>query len=139
MITAVPGVSIPVDGTVWRDLEGRVSFLVQILAVLGFDCSRINGVFGESEPSRCHDGYRGSYKPDCVQQLVLDVRVHNEPARGVDPRAGLLVSSLRQREHRERSAKRGVVAKGSIATDGAEARGVHVSLAGLQCTACRCT
>src|SRR5258706_5974113 len=58
---------------------------------------------------------------------------------GSTRRDDLLVSSLRQREHRERSAKRGVVAKGSIATDGAEARGVHVSLGGLQCTACRCT
>src|SRR5258707_13596257 len=58
---------------------------------------------------------------------------------GSTRRDDLLVSSLRQREHRERSAKRGVVAKGSIATDGAEARGVHVSLGGLQCTAFLCT
>src|SRR6266404_4571233 len=58
---------------------------------------------------------------------------------GSTRRDDLLVSSLRQREHRERSAKRGVVAKGSIATDGAKARGVHVPLGGLQCTAYRCT
>src|ERR1700704_1138915 len=97
VIAAVPGIRIPVDGTIGRDFKGRIAFLVQILAVLGFDWSRINAVFGESEPSRCHEGYRGSYKPDCVQEIVLDVRVHNEPARGVDPRAATIcwVSSLR--------------------------------------------
>src|SRR4051794_35983802 len=75
MIAAVPGISITIHSPRGGDLVRRICLLVQILAVLGFDWCRINGVFGESEPSRCHEGYRGSYKPDCAQDLVLDVRL----------------------------------------------------------------
>jgi hypothetical protein len=89
MVTAVPGIGIPVDGAIGRDLERCIAVLVQILAVLGFDCSRINGVFGESEPSRCHEGYRGSYKPDCAQELVLDASA-DMPTRREVPRDGTI-------------------------------------------------
>ena len=37
VIAAVPGIRIPVDGTIGRDFKGRIAFLVQILAVLGFN------------------------------------------------------------------------------------------------------
>ena len=51
----------------------------------------------------------------------------NVPARGNVPRAETIYRSvctlLRQREHRERSAERGAVAKGRIAAHCAEARG----------------
>ena len=47
VITAIYGIGIPIDGTIGRDFEGRVAFLVLILAVIGFDCGRIDWVFGE--------------------------------------------------------------------------------------------
>src|ERR1700752_732075 len=61
--------------------------------------------------------------------------------RRMDSSAGRtrLTGSLRQSEHRERSAERGVVAKGSVTADGAKTGGVHVPLGGFQCTAHRCT
>ena len=49
------------------------------------------------------------------------------------------INSLRQSEHRERSAERGIVAKASVTADGAETGGVHVPRGGFQCTAYSCT
>src|ERR1700737_3356280 len=44
-----------------------------------------------------------------------------EPAHGTIPRAGTRVGSLRQCEHRESSAERGIIAQRCVTTDGAEA------------------
>src|SRR5258708_40344140 len=74
MITAVPRISIPIDRAIGRDFECRVALLVQILAVLGFDRRRVDGLFGESEPFTCHECNRNSHKPDCAQDFVLGVR-----------------------------------------------------------------
>src|SRR5712664_4395269 len=71
------------------------------------------------------------------------------PRRSMAERAGAWNSStrrydgpirlLRQREHREVAAERRIVAQRRVATDGAEAGGVHVPLGGFQCAARRCT
>src|SRR6267154_3164127 len=94
VIAAVAGIGIPVDGTIGRDLESRIALLVQILAAVGFDCSRIDGVFGDSHPSRCHEDHRGNHKPvlmqsDCPRRSMTDV-----PARGATPRAGTISDQL---------------------------------------------
>src|SRR5258708_20054763 len=79
MITAVPRISIPIDRAIGRNFECRVALLVQILAVLGFDRCRVDGLFGESEPFTCHECNRDSHKPNYAQDLVLAVR-YRSPA-----------------------------------------------------------
>src|ERR1700730_12447002 len=61
------------------------------------------------KPSSCHEGYRGSYKPDCTQEFVLDVRV--QTCRRVEKfhATARLIGSLRQREHRECPAERSII------------------------------
>src|SRR3979409_148464 len=100
---AVSVIGVPVDCPIGCGLERRTALLVQILAILGFNRGWIDRVFGESEPSRCHAGYRGNHQPVLVQS--------NCPWAFDDRRSGtwsnstrrniVLISSLRQREHRE--------------------------------------
>src|SRR3954463_6818467 len=82
MIAAVTGVSVPVHRSIGRDLEGRVSVLVEIFTVLGFDGRGIGRVLGTGNSSGCQEDDRGSHKPDCTQELVPRHSVAVEPAHG---------------------------------------------------------
>src|SRR3981081_3148110 len=88
VIGAVSGIGVPGDRPIGCDLERWAALLVQILAVLGFNRGWIDRVFGESEPSRCHEGYRGNHEPVPVQSIVLGRSMTDVPARGATPRAG---------------------------------------------------
>src|SRR3954454_24079710 len=71
MVAAVSRICIPVDGAVGGDLEGGIAFFIQVLAIVGFDCCRIDGVFGRSHPSGCHERARDSHKPDFTKRVIL--------------------------------------------------------------------
>src|SRR5947209_3121585 len=74
MIAAVPGIGVPVHGAVGSDLEGRVSLLVEIFTVLGFDGGRIDRVCGEGDTSGCQEDHHGNHQPDHTQEAVLEIR-----------------------------------------------------------------
>src|SRR3954466_11932123 len=94
VIAAEPGVGVPIHGAVGCDIEGRVALLVEVLAVLGFDGGRIDRVFSEGNSSRYHENHRGTRKPDCTQELVLDIRRAGAPAHGATPSAGARLARL---------------------------------------------
>ena len=79
VIAAVAGIGVPVDCPVGRDLEGRISFLVEILAILGLDGGRI--VRSVDNRSRRHKHESGCNKPNDTQELILEFDL-DQPARG---------------------------------------------------------
>ena len=79
VIATVPGISVPIDRPVSRDVEGRVSFLVEIFAILGLDGLGI--VRCESNFSRRHKHESGHNQPDYTQEPILGFGL-DQPARG---------------------------------------------------------
>src|SRR5438445_10199367 len=101
VIAAVSGIGVPVDRPVGPDLEGRISFLVEILAILGLDGGRIVRSVGNR--SRRHQHESGYNQPNSTQELILDIRCRSTGAWN-EPRAGPAGPALlRQREHGARA------------------------------------
>src|SRR6185503_14616890 len=94
-------------------------FLVEIFAILGLDGGRIVRSVGNR--SRRHKQERGYNQPNSTQELILDIRCRSTGAWN-EPRAGRGGPALlRQCEHGERAAERGIVAQRGITTDRTEA------------------
>src|SRR6187431_2171570 len=85
VIAAVPGIGVPVDRPVGRNLEGRISLLVEILSILGLDGGRIISSVGNR--SRRHKHKSGRNQPNFTQELILDIRCRSTGAWN-EPRAG---------------------------------------------------
>ena len=79
VIATVSGIGVPIDRPVGRNVEGRISFLVEILAILGLDGLGIVRSVGNL--SRRHKHESGHNQPDYTQELILEFGL-DQPARG---------------------------------------------------------
>ena len=79
VIATEAGISVPIDRPVGRNIEGRVSFLVEILAILRLDSLGIVRSVGNQ--SRRHKHESGGNQPDNTQELILEFDL-DQPARG---------------------------------------------------------
>src|SRR6185369_4059190 len=97
VIAAVSGIGVPIDRPVGCDLEGRVAFLVEILAILGLDGGRIVRRVGNRSRRPKHES--GCNQPNYTQELMLDVRSRSTGAWNKSRAGRGGPALLRQREH----------------------------------------
>src|SRR5262249_60422351 len=130
------GIGVPIESAVSLNLVGRVPLLVEIFAVLRLHRGRIARAVGEGNSFGSDQHGRCGHQKTDTQELGLGCRMSCLPGTWASPRAwNEAVSSLRQREHGECSAERGVVAQRGVTTHGTETLR-RLSQAGRETDAC---
>ena len=82
----------------WGDItlkRGKTDISVeQIFELFPELRGRIDRLFGDGNSSRYHEYHRGTRKPDCTQEHILDIRWAGEPVHGASPCTGTKSAQL---------------------------------------------
>src|ERR1700743_3819861 len=81
MIAAISRIGVPIDRTVGLGLVGRVTVLIEVLAVFRFYRGRIARTIGEGGPTDSEQHGRCGHKIDDTQKLIPWLSMSRTPAR----------------------------------------------------------